>query len=96
MWCNIGLLRVSSGHDWKYSDYKRIDAILLIGRGFEQRYSIQQGYSGVMEIIESIAWVGLGFVPTLAILELAAKKGHKRSGIPLVRSAARFRSEVEA
>ena len=52
--------------------------------------------SRAMEIIESILWVGLGFVPTLFILEVAAKKGHKGSGIPLVSAASRFRSEVEA
>ena len=49
-----------------------------------------------MEIIESILWVGLGFVPTLAILELATKKGHKESAIPLIRAANRFKTEVEA
>ena len=30
-----------------------------------------------MEIIESIAWIGLGFVPTLLALELISRKGVK-------------------
>ena len=30
-----------------------------------------------MEIIESIAWIGLGFVPTLVALELISRKGVK-------------------
>lgn len=90
------MLKVSGAYDWKCSVYKTTKIVLLIGGGFEQRYSIQQCYSGVMEIIESIAWVGLGFVPTLVILELTAKKGRKGSGIPIVSAASRFRAEVEA
>ena len=30
-----------------------------------------------MEIIESIAWIGLGFVPTLVALELISRKREK-------------------
>lgn len=30
-----------------------------------------------MEIIESIGWIGLGFVPTLVALELISRKGVK-------------------
>ena len=57
---------------------------------------MNQYYSRVMEIIESIVWVGLGFVPTLAILELVTKKSHVHSGIHLVRAAAGIGAEVEA
>jgi hypothetical protein len=57
---------------------------------------MNQCYSTVMEIIESIVWVGLGFVPTLAILELVTKKSRIHSGVPLVRAAAGMRAEVEA
>jgi hypothetical protein len=52
--------------------------------------------SRAMEIIESILWVALGFVPTLVILEVAAKKAHKGSGVPLIGVASRLRTEVEA
>lgn len=57
---------------------------------------MNQCCSRVMEIIESIVWVGLGFVPTLAILELVTKKSHVNSGIHLVRAAAGIRAEAEA
>ena len=70
--------------------------MLLVGQGFEQSYSMNQYYSTVMEIIESIVWVGLGFVPTLAILELVTKKSRIHSGVHMVTQAAGIRAEVEA
>lgn len=35
-----------------------------------------------MEIIESIAWVGLGFVPTLLTLEFVSRKRGSLSAYP--------------
>ena len=57
---------------------------------------MNQYYSTVMEIIESIVWVGLGFVPTLAILELVTKTSSIHSAVHMVTEAAGIRAEVEA
>ena len=53
---------------------------------------MEQLYWAVMEIIESIVWVGLGFVPTLVILELASKRSGEIVGV----HATRLRTEVKA
>lgn len=42
-----------------------------------------------MEIIESIAWVGLGFVPTLLSLEFVSRRRGSLGAIPVRKFAAK-------
>lgn len=49
-----------------------------------------------MEIIESIAWVCLGFIPTLVTLELVSKRSHGVLSGHAVRAAARLKEGVAA
>ena len=49
-----------------------------------------------MEIIESIAWAGVGFVPTLIILDLVTRKSYKETGVHLLRGIDRIRAGAEA
>jgi hypothetical protein len=49
-----------------------------------------------MEIIESLAWIGLGFIPTLVILELVSRKGIVKLGTRTVSVKAGLKPEVLA
>lgn len=40
-----------------------------------------------MEVIESVAWVALGFIPTLIGLEVASRRGFHIGKIILIRGA---------
>ena len=71
---DIELVQLSSGYDWKYAFYSIRIGVLLVQRSFEQGYSSWRCYQADMEIMESIMWVGLGFIPTLATLEFVSKR----------------------
>jgi hypothetical protein len=49
-----------------------------------------------MELAQSIMWVGLGFVPTLVMLELISKKSRRVVGIEDMRARARAGLGVQA
>jgi hypothetical protein len=68
--------------------------IILVRQAFEQSYSTRQQHLNDMEIIESIVWIGLGFVPTLVILEIGSRISRETPSSVPIRVTARAKSEA--